>query len=133
MKQIVRLTRVHHDKDGTFGIMVLEDGTRFLTVEPEQKGNVKNISCIPTGQYNVDHEPSPKYGHAYWVKDVPNRNYIKIHSGNNEDASNGCIIIGLKSGLYNGKQGVLCSSEAIILLENKLNNESFTLIIKENY
>ncbi len=124
-----RLTRVRTDENGTHGIIVMDSGHRFLTIEPELNDNFKGISCIPTGQYEVDWEPSAKYTECYWVKDVAGRSYIKIHSGNTEDDTEGCIILGMGVAL----KGVKNSKAAISAFENVFRKQSFRLTIIDSY
>lgn len=124
-----RLIRFRTDTKGTHGIIVLDTGHRYLTIEPELNDNYKSISCIPTGQYEVDWEPSSKYGACYWVKDVAGRSYIKIHSGNTEDDTEGCIILGLGVALT----GVKSSKAAVSAFENTFRKQSFRLTIVDSY
>ncbi len=133
MKPIVKLIRLWTDEEGTFGTLVLPNGQMYFVVEPELKDNQSSVSCIPTGMYTVDYEPSAKYGSAYWVKSVAGRSYIKIHKGNTEEATEGCLVPGNDMGIYNGKRAVLNSDNAVKEIERQLNKESFTLIIRDSY
>lgn len=133
------LFRLSTSEQGTFGILVY--GSQYLyTGELPWKGNKRNVSCIPTGEYNVQVRLSPKYGQVYEV-DVTGRTYILFHQGNFcGDLSRGfrthvqgCILLGFKRGTLYGQQAVLGSRPARGRFERKLNFEPFTLEIKECY
>lgn len=73
----------------------------FATLELPWKNNENGISCIPPAPGGnaiykmelLDSSPSFPYEH-YWIKDVPNRTWIKIHRGNYYTQIEGCILIG---------------------------------------
>jgi len=44
--------------------------------------NQRKISCIPPGEYECERIQHLKYGLCWWVKDVPSRDGILIHTGN---------------------------------------------------
>ena len=75
------------------------NGERFCdTLELPWKNNVRNISCIPDGEYNVRlryprESATRDYLHLL-VKDVPNRDYILFHRGNTANDTSGCILVG---------------------------------------
>ena len=56
--------------------------------------NQRNISCIPTGTYQVVKRRSPKYGTHFHILDVPNRDLILIHEANHVHELRGCIAVG---------------------------------------
>ena len=99
-KQILRptLTIERRDfyPDGTLGVLLIEGRlTGIYTVELPWKNNEANISCIPQGIYyahkhyseNLDEE-------VFWIHDVPNREYIYIHTANTINDIKGCVGIG---------------------------------------
>lgn len=95
--------------DGDFMCYTLEDEFR----EVKKKGDTR----IPSGTYKVGkrYSPSfsPKTGHdMLWVKDVPGFQFILIHTGNTEDDTEGCLIVGMKIGSLNNKRAVLDSKTA---------------------
>ena len=68
------------------------------TLENPWKNNVRNISCIPDGVYDVRlrlprESASRDYLHLL-VKEVPNRDYILFHRGNTSADTSGCILVG---------------------------------------
>jgi len=91
------------------------------------KDNQTNISCIPTGEYNMDVVKAGKFGLVYWVRNVPGRTSILIHSGNwagdtskgLRTHSHGCVLVGMKRGILLGQRAILDSFIARTkLLEN---------------
>ena len=46
---LLTLKRVAENEDGTFGVLIHNNVPFCLTIEPEWKNNMKNISCIPEG------------------------------------------------------------------------------------
>lgn len=64
------------------------------TIELEYNDNKKRISCIPPGAYIVKKRISKKYGNHFHITDVPNRDFILIHSCNYSRQLLGCIGVG---------------------------------------
>jgi hypothetical protein len=65
-----------------------------VTLEPPWQHNMRNISCIPAGEYVVKKHFSRKFGDCFHVLDVPNRSGILIHAGNYVQDTRGCILVG---------------------------------------
>lgn len=78
-----------------FFCSTIEDKYRDLSKEKKVYGE----TCIPFGTYKVIINMSPKYGRLMpRLLDVPHFEGILIHSGNTEQDSAGCIIVGKRSG-----------------------------------
>jgi len=84
-------------------LMVFEDtavgGSRMIfeckTLELEWKNNEQNVSCVPTGYYNILFEHSPRFNRKLWeLKGVPGRAEAKIHVANFFTQIQGCIAVG---------------------------------------
>ena len=91
-----KLTRFQHT-GYTCGIIAVPNQPLF-TLELPWLGNKRKISCIPTGIYICEFIPvsdSGKFNNVWWVKNVPDRDEIMIHSGNYERNTEGCILIGM--------------------------------------
>ena len=99
------------------------------TLERPWKDNQKNISCIPEGEYECSMRKSPRFGYTYHVKNVKDRSYILIHSGNIVSHTNGCILIGKEKGWMRGQRAVFRSRVVLNELHSFLNNQPFTLKI----
>lgn len=78
-----------------FFCSTIEDKYRDLSKEKKVYGE----TCIPFGTYKVIINMSPKYGRLMpRLLDVPHFDGILIHSGNTEQDSAGCILLGQRSG-----------------------------------
>ena len=138
--ETVNLFRLKRSDQGTEGLLVSED-YNCRTLELPWRGNQKQISCIPPGEYQVDIRLSNKYGRIYWVRNIPNRTYVLIHSGNYAgDKSKGfkshvmgCILLGKKQGHLGGQVAILNSRVAVRQFMEELEYESFKLRIQETF
>ena len=120
MKTII-IRRVASNKDGTFGtiIDVRTNGMEVpfaLTVEPEDKNNQPNISCIPPGEYEavLRKAVTSKRDYDVWqLEGVPGRFAVQVHKGTTEDSSLGCPVVGERFEPYKGKStAVMFSTDA---------------------
>tara|TARA_R110000737_G_scaffold331089_1_gene347125 strand:+ start:1636 stop:2040 length:405 start_codon:yes stop_codon:yes gene_type:complete len=97
MKRAV-LIRLNENKKQTLGRLFVFDGLdvdfECCTLELPYKANTRNVSCIPTGEFNVVPRTSKKFGDHYEVKDVQLRKFILIHPANYYTELRGCIAIG---------------------------------------
>ncbi len=101
MKPVVKIHRYKQDKNQSSGVV-----TVFISEQPVYSGvslergwrnNERNVSCVPTGEYPLVLEYSPRFKKKLWeLKDVPNRAEAKFHSANYWNQLNGCIALGLK-------------------------------------
>jgi len=134
------LFRLRRSDQGTEGLLVAGD-FNCRTLELPWRENQQQISCIPPADYKVEIRLSNKYGRIYWVRQVPNRSYILIHSGNYAgDTSKGfkshvmgCILLGKKSGFLGGQVAVLNSRIVVRQFMEDMGYESFNLHIKEAF
>ena len=67
-----------------------------ITLERGWRNNEKNVSCIPSGEYELHLEWSPKFKMMLWeIYGVPDgRSECKFHSANYWYQLNGCIAPG---------------------------------------
>lgn len=105
MKPRLRLIRIYDaGENGTFGVIVSEPGAAVCrTAELNWRDNRRNISCIPSGEYNVAPHDSPTFGECFFVSDVSGRSNVLIHAGNWAGQrgvagvlsdTEGCILVG---------------------------------------
>ena len=119
---------------GTFGVLLLGAWTFCVTLEPPEKENQRNESCIPPGNYTCKRIVSPKFGTTYEVEGVPGRSGILFHAGNIVSHSEGCIILAEKFGKLEGDRAVLNSGKTFTKFLNAMNAyEEFNLLIKETW
>jgi hypothetical protein len=141
----VNIYRLRRSDQGTEGLLTT-NGFHCKTLELPWRDNAQGISCIPAGdfpagEYDVEIRISNKYGRIYWVRNVVNRSYILIHSGNFGGDKNkgfkthimGCILLGKKSGYLGGQVAVLNSRVAVRQFMEHMEYESFKLNIQEAF
>ena len=107
----LEVLRFSSQKDSTNGILfdVTDGGRRFLcyTLEDEHREDkIGGETRIPSGTYTVTLRKvggfhgryEKKYGEMHkgmlWVRDVPNFEYILIHTGNTDEHTAGCLLLG---------------------------------------
>ena len=89
--------------DGVFFSHVMEDRDRGLhktdTLQYIEAVKVKHETAIPYGEYQVVMSFSNKFQvYLPELLDVPGFSGIRIHAGNSEVDSSGCLLPGVKSG-----------------------------------
>jgi len=95
----VKLERVARSTHGVFGRMKVRNATLW-TIEEEDLGNQRNISCIPAGTYRCKPRRFYRGGYdTYEVTGVPGRSLILFHIGNTEEDIAGCIAVGTQLGV----------------------------------
>lgn len=107
----LEVLRFSSQKDSTNGLLFDITGgkRRFLcyTLEDEHRDvKVAGETRIPAGTYRITLRTTggfhgrylKKYGEMHkgmlWVRDVPNFEYILIHTGNTDEHTAGCLIVG---------------------------------------
>ncbi len=142
---MIRLTlhRVVTGDQGTFGVLLVDGRPFALTVERQWLDNMRGVSCIPSGEYNVmrcvaspeyGYKNSPRFGDTFNIVNVPNRSKILFHKGNIDDDSRGCIIIGEQFGTLQGDTAVLSSRQGFAEFMSMLKGQNeFELTIKDGW
>ena len=134
------LYRLKESDEGTEGILIYpEQGFECYTLELPDRGNQRNISRIPAGVYPTQLIVSGHFGRVYWVRNVPNRSSILIHSGNwggdvakgYKSHIQGCILVGQKMGWIQKQRAILFSAPARSEMLRALQEKDFTLDIRE--
>ena len=131
----VKIFRVESSKDGTFGVLSIDDQVLCVTLERPWLSNAKGVSCIPAGNYHCSRYQSKKFGNTFVVNAVPGgRSGILFHSGNRAKDSKGCIILARKFHTFTdpNDRGVMESKEAVASFLQKMKGENnFMLDIVE--
>ncbi len=117
--KLVSVVRFAYTPVGTFGRITVDKKIIGFSVERPWLDNKTNVSCIPTGYYELLRIPSAivkrtssgKYISGYMVKNVCNRTSILFHIANTMDDLKGCIGMGDSLGMLSGKWAVLNSSK----------------------
>ena len=127
------IKRISEIEDGTFGVILDGDTPFAVTLERNWLDNQANVSCIPAGTYHCVKRLYHKHG--YWtfeVMGVPGRTSILLHSGNTEDDSMGCILIGESFGVLKEKTAILSSKEGFReFMERLKGQDEFVLVIEK--
>ena len=75
----------------------LEDVVREVEGQPVATWKIQNETAIPQGRYKVTLEMSGRFGpDTITVNQVPGFSYIRIHPGNTDKDTDGCILVGYK-------------------------------------
>ena len=137
MMRQVTLNRHPTTDHGTLGQLTIGGEQFCWTIEPPDRDNQKNYSCIPTGDYVCVWHKSPKYGQVYLVTGVPDRSHVLIHPGNLAGDrkknyithSHGCILLGKYTGKLKNQTAVLSSRPTVRLFFEAMEQREFNLII----
>jgi hypothetical protein len=104
----IKVERFEFGKDYTLSKVYLDGRFECYAIEDEiREVKVKGETAVPYGKYELGMRYSPKFtprtGHdMLWVKNVPNFQWILIHTGNTEKDTDGCLIVGTRPGYLNG-------------------------------
>lgn len=78
-----------------FECYTLEDRVREIPGVPVFQWKIPKVTAIPSGRYEIVLENSPKFGpDTMTLKHVPGFDFIRIHSGNDDSDTEGCILVG---------------------------------------
>ena len=138
IKRIV-LNRLLDNRNQTTGMAALLNVNygliqRFITIELPWKDNTQNISCIPSGEYNVVVRRSEKHGRHLQVLGVKDRTYILFHVANFYSDLRGCIGIGMDFKYINSDNNIDITNSRItfdVLMANINNEDEISLIITD--
>lgn len=102
------VVRTQFGKDATNGMLFIDGVFECYTLEDEYRDvKVMHETCIPEGEYEIKLRAEGGFHSRYlkrygadwhkgmlWLQDVPNFQWILIHSLNNDDQSSGCLGVG---------------------------------------
>ena len=131
----VKLVRLEESyKYGTFGVLLICDQTFCVTLEPCDKENKPFESSIPAQQYSCKRIISPKFGETFKICNVPNRDSVLLHSGNEVEDTLGCVLLASSYGKLHEGRAILNSGKTFqSFMEVMQNWNAFNLTIKEVY
>jgi len=118
------VVRTQFGTDATNGLLFIDGIFECYTLEDQyQAVKVMHETCIPEGTYNIKFRKtggfhakySERYKNAHYgmlhIQDVPNFTYILIHTGNTDEHTSGCLIVGeTQQDLEVSKDGFIGSS-----------------------
>lgn len=84
-------------EDGTRLCFTLEDEIRERVGEPVANWKIRGATAIPSGEYRVTLEHSPRFGpDTLTINGVPGFVGVRIHGGNTHEHTEGCPLLGLR-------------------------------------
>ena len=118
------VVRTQFGTDATNGLLFIDGIFECYTLEDQyQAVKVMHETCIPEGTYDIQFRKtggfhakySERYKNAHYgmlhIQDVPNFTYILIHTGNTDEHTSGCLIVGeTQQDLEVSKDGFIGSS-----------------------
>ena len=103
----LQVVRTQFGKDATNGLLFIDGIFECYTLEDQyQTVKVMHETCIPEGTYDIKFRKtggfharySERYKNAHHgmlhIQDVPGFTYILIHTGNTDEHTSGCLIVG---------------------------------------
>jgi hypothetical protein len=100
------------------GIYTLEDKFRQISGRPVSDWKVFGETAVPTGSYAVIVDHSDHFGKDLpHILDVPGFEGVRIHPGNSDKDTEGCILVGLD---WSGGDFIGRSREAFEILFEKI-------------
>ena len=105
----VELQRILFNDEITFGSLIVGSHQIFTLEDTYREEKLKGETRIPAGEYELalrtEGGMHPKYQKRYGsmhkgmihLLNVPNYNWIYIHTGNQKDHTDGCILTGTKA------------------------------------
>ena len=92
------LRRTEYGTNYTVGKLFVSDVYECFTLEDVVRApgvKVQNATAIPAGTYNVIIDYSPHFGKSLpHIMDVPQFSEIRIHWGNTDLNTDGCLLVG---------------------------------------
>jgi hypothetical protein len=106
---VIELKRFSQSKESTLGLLYINDVFQCFTLEDqEQKNKVMHETRIPQGTYEITLRTEGTFHANYkvskhfkmihkgmlWIRNIPGFEYVLIHTGNTDNDTSGCILIG---------------------------------------
>ena len=105
---VITVKRFSDNGDSTFGLLYINDEFKCYTLEDEKRNiKVKSETRIPEGTYHIAFRTEGGFHERYLkrhgkhfhkgmlhIQDVPNFEFILIHTGNTDDHTAGCLLVG---------------------------------------
>ncbi len=119
------VVRTQFGVDATNGMLFIDGVFECYTLEDEVRDvKVKGETAIPLGEYEIKlrteggfhSKYTARYGSGFhkgmlWLQDVPNFQWILVHTGNQDSHTAGCLLLGeTQQDLDKGKDGFIGGS-----------------------
>jgi len=116
---LIEVKRLQDNGKSTIGTMSIDKEFEAFTLEDTfNEPKIQNETRIPDGVYRIKlrneggmtKKYSAKYGDEHegmlHLQDVPNFTYVYIHTGNNHEHTDGCILVGTACNSNKNRQTV---------------------------
>jgi hypothetical protein len=92
----IKIKRLHRTENSTIGELSIDGKFQCYTLEDkEREVKIKSETAIPKGTYKVSITQSNRFKRLLPLLDnVPNFEGVRIHSGNSNHDTEGCILVG---------------------------------------
>lgn len=133
----LELKRFSSGADSTLGILLADGVFECFTLEDEYRTDkIKGETRIPAGTYKVEkrevlsgltekyRKKYPWFDFHFMLQDVPDFQYVYIHIGNDDDHTDGCLLVGdsIKSNRFNNDNNLTTSGPAFKRLYQKMSD-----------
>jgi len=116
----LKLTRLKSDDRATIGFLSIDDDPAYFGLEDAHHDKkIPGKTRIPMGHYEIKLRDAggmtkryaADYGDDFHkgmlhLQDVPGFEWVYIHTGNDEDDTEGCILVGVTANLGIGRKSV---------------------------
>lgn len=128
----IQLVRLKDDGRETIGTLYINGTFECFTLEDTyNEPKVYGRTRIPSGDYDIklrtEGGMTGKYSNKFpfhkgmlWLQNVNDFKYVYIHIGNNEDDTDGCILLGNTADITNDRMSVGGSALAYVGLYPKI-------------
>jgi len=114
------IERFLYSDQGVLSKIFIDEKFTAYSLECPWYNNIKDVSCIPEGFYNIEPIKSNKFGDCLSIIGVPGRTHILIHAGNTISDTQGCVLPGLAIGFLEENLACLNSRKALSVLLEKI-------------
>lgn len=109
------IIRVEVGMEGTFGVVTLDGRAFCVDMEPPDRGNAQNVSCIPAGTYTCKRVKSPlieritggKWKETFMIMNVLGRTSVLFHSGTFVENTRGCVLLASSFAKLQGRRAII--------------------------
>ena len=144
----LELKRFSSQSDTTLGILFVDGEFECFTLEDEYRADkVKGETRIPAGTYKVEkrevlsgltekyRKKYPWFDFHFMLQDVPDFQYVYIHIGNDDDHTDGCLLVSdaVKSNRFDENNNLSSSGPAFKRLYQKMSESGPLEIIISDY
>lgn len=128
---ILTLVRQHTNDLRTMGELLVDGVFQCYTLEdPVRAPGIKipGETAIPAGDYHIEINVSPRFGvRLPLLLDVPGFEGVRIHAGNSEADTHGCILVGADR----TENRLVASRVALSALMQKLPDRGAVILVRD--